>query len=111
MRKLLFNIGLVLAIIYIVPFVVYGIGSALAGIKPPEGVSPARFLISVLISKAGTAITFVMIFYYAREQLSGHWLLYAGLWWVMFVIGEVGQAIGPRYSCVAHRCPAMPCLM
>ncbi len=98
MRKLILNIGLVLAIIYIVPFVVYGIGSALAGIKPPEGASPARFLISVLISKLGTAVAFVLIFYFAREQLGGRWLLYAGLWWVMFIIGEVGQAIGPRYS-------------
>ncbi len=98
MRKLVLNIGLVLVIIYIVPFVVYGIGSAVAGIKPPEGASPARFLISVLVSKVGTAITFVLIFYLGREQLSQRWLLYAGLWWVMFIIGEVGQAIGPRYS-------------
>ncbi len=31
MRKLVRNIGLVLAIIYIVPFIVYGIGSVLVG--------------------------------------------------------------------------------
>jgi hypothetical protein len=24
--------------------------------------------------------------------------LYALLWWLMFAIGEVGQAIGPNYS-------------
>ena len=34
MRKLILNIGLVLAIIYIVPFVVYGVGSVVAGLKP-----------------------------------------------------------------------------
>jgi hypothetical protein len=98
MRKLILNIGLVLAIIYIVPFVVYSIGSILAGMKPPEGASPTRFLVSVLVSKFGAAIAFVLIFYFARESLSGRWLLYASLWWIMFIIGEVGQTIGPHYS-------------
>ena len=98
MRRLILNIGLVLAIIYIVPFVIYGVGSVVAGLKPPEGASPARFLISVLVSKLGTAICFVLIFYFAREELGGRWVLYACLWWLMFIIGEVGQAIGPQYS-------------
>ncbi len=98
MRKLILSIGLVLAIIFIVPFVVYGVGSVLANMKPPEGVSPARFLISVFVSKLGTAAAFVLIFHFAREALSGRWLLYASLWWLMFIIGEIGQAIGPHYS-------------
>ena len=25
-------------------------------------------------------------------------MLYACLWWLMFIIGEIGQAIGPQYS-------------
>ena len=98
MRKLILNIGLVLAIIYIVPFAVYGVGSVVAGLKPPEGASPARFLTSVFVSKLGTAICFVLIFYFAREEMRGRWALYACLWWLMFIIGEVGQAIGPQYS-------------
>ncbi len=98
MRKLVRNIGLVLAIIYIVPFIVYGIGSVLVGLKPPEGASPARFLVSVLVSKVGAATAFVLIFYVAREELSRHWFLYASLWWVMFVIGEIGQTISLQYS-------------
>jgi len=98
MRKLILNIGLVLAIIYIVPFVVYGVASVVAGLKPPEGASPARFLVSVFVSKVGTAIAFVLIFHFAREELSARWVLYAGLWWLMFAIGEIGQAIGPQYS-------------
>ncbi len=98
MRKLILSIGLVLTIIYIVPFVVYGVGSAVAGLKPPEGASPASFLISVFVSKFGTAICFVLIFYFARQELSDRWVLYACLWWLMFIIGEVGQAIGPQYS-------------
>ena len=56
------------------------------------------FLLSVLVSKIGTAITFVLIFYFARNSLSSHWLLYAFVWWLMFAIGEIGQAIGPNYS-------------
>lgn len=98
MSKVLLSIIFVLAIIYIVPFIVYGIASVVAVLKTPEGVSPAMFLISVLVSKTGTAIAFVLIFYYARNSISGQWLLYAFLWMVMFVIGEIGQAIGPNYS-------------
>ena len=54
--------------------------------------------ISVLVSKFGTAICFVLIFYFARKELSGRWVLYACLWWLMFIIGEMGQAIGLQYS-------------
>ncbi len=98
MTKILLSTILVLAVIYIVPFIVYGLFSTLIGAKMPEGVSPMMFLLSVLISKLGTAIAFVLIFYFARHSLSGHWLLYAFIWWLMFVIGEVGQTIGPNYS-------------
>ena len=52
----------------------------------------------MFVSKFGTAFTFVLIFWFARGELSGRWLLYAGLWWLMFIIGEIGQAIGPHYS-------------
>lgn len=98
MVKVVLNIVLVLVIIYIVPFLVYGLASVVAALKPPEGASPAQFLISVLVSKIGTAIAFVLIFYLARSSLKGQWLLYAFLWWLMFVIGEIGQAIGPNYT-------------
>lgn len=98
MEKVILGIMLVLAIIYIVPFLVYGLGSVVAGLKTPAGVSPAQFLLSVLVIKTGTAIAFVLIFYVALGSLSGQWLLYAGIWWLMFVIGEIGQAIGPNYS-------------
>lgn len=89
---------LVLAVIYIVPIIVYGLFSSFIGAKMPEGVSPIMFLISVLISKFGTAIAFVLIFYFARNSLSGRWFLYAFIWWLMFIIGEVGQTFGPNYS-------------
>jgi hypothetical protein len=98
MEKVILSIVLVLAIIYIVPFLVYGLGSVVAGLKTPAGVSPVQFLLSVLVTKTGTAIAFVLIFYLARSSLSGQWLLYASIWWMMFVIGEIGQVIGSDYS-------------
>lgn len=52
----------------------------------------------MLVSKLGTALAFVLIFYVARGSLGGQWLVYALLWWVMFVLGEIGQAIGPDYT-------------
>ena len=98
MTKVILSIVLVLVIIYVVPILVYGLASIFAGLKTPEGASPAEFLISVLVSKFGTAVAFVLIFYFARNSLHGQWFLYAFLWWLMFVIGEVGQAIGPNYT-------------
>lgn len=98
MLTLVLAIFLVLAAIYIIPIVVYGILSAVWGLKTPEGASPLRFLLSVLVSKVGTAIAFVLIFFFAREIFDSQWLLYAGIWWAMFVLGEVGQTIGPNYS-------------
>jgi len=96
--KTILSIILTLVIIYIVPLLVYGFFSAAAVLKPPEGAPPFQFLVSVFVSKVGTAIGFVLIFYFARNTLSGRWLLYAFIWWLMFIIGEAGQAIGPDYS-------------
>lgn len=98
MAKVILSIILVLIIIYIVPFIVYGLATVVAGLKPPESASPARFLLSVLVSKIGTAVAFVLIFYFARSSLSGQWVLYAFVWWLMFLTGEIGQAIGPNYT-------------
>jgi hypothetical protein len=98
MRKIIVSMILVLAIIYIVPFLVYSLFTVLTDLKAPESVSPLQFLTSVLVSKIGVTIAFVLIFYFARSALGGRWFLYAFLWWVMFVIGEVGQVIGPNYT-------------
>ena len=98
MSKVMLSIVLVLIVIYVVPLLVYGFGSVIAGLTTPEGTSPAKFLLSVLVTKTGTAITFVLLFYFARDSLSGQWLLYAFTSWIMFVVGELGQTIGPSYS-------------
>lgn len=94
MGNLILCVALVLAVIYLVPIAVYGLGASLAGLQMPAGVTPKRFLAGVFVSKAGTALAFVLVFHFAREAFTGHWLLYALLWWTMFVIGEIGQAIG-----------------
>ena len=98
MTNVILSVFFVLTIIYIVPFLIYGLASVVVGLKSPEGASPARFLVSVLISKIGTAIAFALIFHFARSSLSGQWILYAFLWWLMFVMGEIGQTIGPNYT-------------
>jgi hypothetical protein len=97
MKNIALSILAVLAIIFIVPFVVYAAFSAVIGLQPP-GDAPWMFLLGVFISKTGTAIGFVLLFLPARDSLDGHWLRYAAIWWLMFAIGEVGQAIGPNYS-------------
>ena len=97
MLQIILAIFLVLITIYIVPFIVYGVLSSLWSIKTPDG-SPVLFLMSVFVSKAGTAITFVLIYYFAQAVFSSNWLLYTSLWLFMFIIGELGQAIAPNYT-------------
>lgn len=77
--KFVMTVLAVLVIIYIVPFLVYGLFSVVWGLKPPAGVSPLQFLISVLVSKVGTAFAFVAIFYLGRSTLNGRWLTYAAI--------------------------------
>lgn len=98
MKKILIAFSLVLAIFFIVAFLVYGSFSALTGLKAPGEATPLVFLTSVLVIKAGHTFAFVLLFYLARNTFSPNWLVYAFMWWLMFVIGEIGQAIGPNYS-------------
>ncbi len=98
MGRLSLSFVLALVIMYVVTFLVYASVAVSTGLQPPEGASPGVFLLSVLVVKIGIAAAFVLIFYIARQALVGRWLLYAFAWWLMFVIAEVGQAIGPDYS-------------
>jgi hypothetical protein len=97
MFKLVLAVALVLAIIFAVPIAVYATASSLGFIAEPEG-SALQFLAGVLLSKLGTALGFVLIFHFARGKFDDRWQLYAFMWWLMFVIGEAGQALGPGYS-------------
>ncbi len=97
MKRIIAAIALTLAIIYLVPFVVYGLFSAAGLIAVPES-PPGIFLLSVLVDKIGVAAAFVLIYRLARQGFAGRWLLYAFIWWIMFVFGELGQAPGPHYT-------------
>ena len=77
---------------------VYGSVAAVTGLEPPQDGSPAQFLLSVLVVKLGLAVGFVLLFAVARDVWQGRWLLYGFIWWVLFAVSEVGQAIGPQYS-------------
>jgi hypothetical protein len=90
-------IAAVFLTLFIVPVMVYGVLSRVSGLQPP-GDDPVAFLAGVAVSKIGTASAFVGIWIMAGDALAGQWLMYVFLWWVMFVLGEVGQAIGPDYS-------------
>ena len=89
---------LTLVILHVGTFVGYGVFALATGLEPPEDVSPGTFLLVVLIDKTGHAIAFVLIFFLARNSLTGRWPVYAFVWWLMFVLGEVARAIGPGYS-------------
>lgn len=91
-------IVLVLIIISVVPFVVYSVASLVTALEPSDEGSPLWFLLGIFVSKLGTAIAFVLILVLAHESIGSRWLLYGLVWLLMFAIGEIGQAIGPRYS-------------
>lgn len=88
----------VLLIMYIVPMPVYAAMQAMGLVQMPEGASPAQFMLSVLVMKIGVALAFVWLLRVAFSVFSEGWLLYAVIWWLMFALVEIGQAIGPNYS-------------
>ena len=90
--------ALVLAIFFLVPFLTYGTLAFVAGLEPPAGVSPGVMMTSVFIEKLGHAIVFVGLYYWARKEVGDRWLYYAGAWWLMFLLGEIGVAMHPGYS-------------
>ncbi|MBS3974157.1 MAG: hypothetical protein KGZ89_04745 [Actinobacteria bacterium] len=88
----------VLAIIYVVPFVVYGIASAFGGVELPQEVSPRRFLLGILLTKFGTAVAFVIVFWLTSAVWADRWLAYGAIWFVMFAASEIGEAVSGRTS-------------
>lgn len=87
---------IVLLIIFVVPALVYGIFTALFGLKEPD--KKLRFFVGVLLQKTGTSLGFVGLFYLGREYFVDNWLLYGLLWFVMFALTEAGQIFMPNYS-------------
>jgi hypothetical protein len=89
---------LVLAAIYVVPFVLYGAASVLWNLQPPTSAAPSRFLLGVLVTKVGTTLAFVSIFAVSRATWGPRWMLYATLWFVMFVFSELGEVVSGRWT-------------
>ena len=96
MARIIMAIGLVLVAIYAIPFAVYGAANVIGGLQPPSRVSPASFFLGVLVTKLGTAITFVAIFAASRRMWGSQWPLYAALWLAMFVLSEIGEVVSGR---------------
>jgi len=44
---------IVLALIYVVPFLVYSFFTLVTDLRSPEGVAPSSFLLGILVSKIG----------------------------------------------------------
>jgi len=86
----------VLAIIYLVPVVVYSVASAFGGAEPPTDSSPQAFLLGVLVTKVGTALAFVLLLWLSRDYWVDRWVVYALIWFAMFTASEVGEAISGR---------------
>ena len=83
----------VLAIIYVVPFVIYAGASVLRLVDIPSETSPQRFLLGVFVTKLGTAAAFVLILHLGWP---GGWLTYSLIWFAMFAASEIGDAISGR---------------
>ncbi len=90
--RLLIAVVAVWAILFVVPFAIYGSASSLLDLKPVAG--PAwRFLAGVAITKLGTAVAFVALFYISRSLWRGQWIRYAAIWFVTFAASELGDAL------------------
>ncbi len=87
-----------LAIMYVVPLPVYALMSAIGLVEMPNEGTPGQFMISVLVVKIGVALGFVLLLRLASGVFAERWVLYGAIWWLMFAIVELGQAIGPNYS-------------
>jgi hypothetical protein len=98
MRRVALAWVAVLAIMYFVPFFVYGPASSLGWVEFPAPDAPMRFMLSVLVLKLGIASGFVFLFFLGRSVFSRRWIAYAAAWWLMFAVGEIGEAIGPDYG-------------
>lgn len=87
---------LIWLVIFLVPIAVYALSVSFLGLKEPDRKS--RFFLSVVIQKVGTTFGFLAIFLLAREAIGDQWLVYAMVWFGMFSITEMGQALMPNYS-------------
>ena len=97
-RRLLPSFVATFGIMFLVPFLTYAPLSMIAGLEPPSGVSPAQFMLAVVVMKVGVALGFVLLYPRTEQPSRRRWLTYAAIWWVMHTLVEIGQAIGPGYG-------------
>jgi hypothetical protein len=98
--KVFLSILLTFIIMNVGTLIAYGGASAIFGLQPPDEDSPTQFITSVLLVKIGMAFGFVMLFLLARRFWIGRWFKYAFVWWLMFAVVEIGQAVAPGYSVI-----------
>jgi membrane associated rhomboid family serine protease len=96
--KTLSTVLMVLAIMYLVPFLIYGVYAVVTGDTPPQDDNFAATLIGLILAAASIAVPFVLLFQIAHESLSGRWLVYAAIWLILTALADIGYAIGPSYS-------------
>ena len=85
-------------IMFLVPFPFYVAFEVFGLVKMPEENSPARFIMSVVVMKIGIAVGFVLLYRHSASAWKGGLLKYAGIWWVMYTVVEIGQVVGPGYG-------------
>ena len=85
-------------IMFVAPLLTYVPLAALGFLEQPAEAEGTSFMLGVLVMKIGIAFGFVGIFHAGRSALAARWLAYAGIWWLMYCIIEIGQAIAPGYS-------------
>lgn len=98
MRPFVLGLVLTVMIMYVVPLPVYALLSAMGLVEMPDEGPPGQFMISVLVVKIGVALGFVWLLWLGSDVFVARWVLYGAIWWLMFAIVEIGQAIGPDYS-------------
>jgi hypothetical protein len=87
---------LIFLTILIIPIFIYAIFAKYLGVKEPD--RKAKFFAGVILQKLGTAFGFLSLFVIAADVFNDKWLIYAGIWFVMFAITEIGQAYLSDYS-------------
>lgn len=98
--RVIIAVAVTFAIMFVAPVLPYGLLALMTGMQPPGGDSPGSFVLGVVVMKVGVAVGFVLIYTLGRRSLSDRWLTYGVVWWAMYTVVEIGQAIAPGYTWV-----------
>lgn len=98
MSRVAMVVLIVLGIMFVVPFPFYAGFSAAGWVEMPEPDASGAFMLGVLVTKLGVAITFVVVLRWLLRSDAVTWQGYAFAWLVFFSLGEIGQAMGPGYG-------------